>query len=279
VEGTINGIGERAGNTALEEVIMAIYTQPDRFGVSPSINYREISRTSRLVSRISGVPVPAHKAIVGDNAYSHASGIHQDGVLKERFTYEIIQPETVGIPQNRLVLTARSGRHALQHRLAELGHTLEGEDLNKVYKEFLALADQKQEVFDEDLYALMGDKNGGQPQHSLKSFSVSTAGASKAMATVELESGDQTLSDAACGNGPVDSIFKAIDRLLKVEVTLEDYSLQSVTRGKDALGDATVKVRNEDGKLFIGRGLSTDIIEASAKAYLNALNKILPPRQ
>ncbi|MCL6479896.1 MAG: 2-isopropylmalate synthase, partial [Peptococcaceae bacterium] len=191
VEGTINGIGERAGNTALEEVIMAIYTQPARFGVNTTINYKEIARTSRLVSRITGVPVPAHKAIVGDNAFSHASGIHQDGVLKERTTYEIIQPETVGVPQNRIILTARSGRHALRHRLGELGYQLDPETLNKVYEKFLRLADQKQEVFDEDLYALMGEKNGnGRSRVTLQSFSVSTAGPSKAMATVELDVGE-----------------------------------------------------------------------------------------
>ncbi|MEW6425854.1 MAG: 2-isopropylmalate synthase [Bacillota bacterium] len=275
VEGTINGIGERAGNTALEEVIMAIYTRPARFGVNTTINYREIARTSRLVSKITGVPVPAHKAIVGDNAFSHASGIHQDGVLKERTTYEIIHPETVGVPQNRIILTARSGRHALRHRLEELGFALDNEALNKVYEKFLRLADQKQEIFDEDLYALMGDKNGAnRTQVALKSFSVSTAGPARAMATVELAEGDRVVSDAACGNGPVDAVFKAIDRLLECAVTLEDYALKSVSRGKDAMGDATVKVRTEDGRLFVGRGLSTDVIEASAKAYLNALAKV-----
>ncbi|MGB9904366.1 MAG: 2-isopropylmalate synthase [Desulfotomaculales bacterium] len=275
VEGTINGIGERAGNTALEEVIMAIYTQPERFGVQTTINHKEIARTSRLVARITGVPVPAHKAIVGDNAFSHASGIHQDGVLKERTTYEIIHPETIGIKQSRIVLTARSGRHALRHRLEELGFQVEGEALNNVYEKFLRLADQKQEVFDEDLYALMGEKNGAaRPRIALKSFSVSTSGPTRAMATVELEAEGETISDAACGNGPVDAIFKAIDRILQCEVSLEDYSLKSVSRGKDAMGDATVKVRTADGRLFLGRGLSTDVIEASAKAYLSALAKI-----
>jgi 2-isopropylmalate synthase len=275
VEGTINGIGERAGNTALEEVIMAIYTQPARFGIQTTINYKEIARTSRLVSRITGVPVPPFKAIVGDNAFSHASGIHQDGVLKERTTYEIIHPETIGVPQNRIILTARSGRHALRHRLEELGYQLDLDVLNKVYEKFLSLADQKQEIFDEDLYALMGDKNGAlKSKITLKNFSVSTAGPNKAMATVELEADEQVVSDAACGNGPVDAVFKAIDRLIQSAVTLEDYSLKSVTRGKDAMGDATVKVRTDDGRLFVGRGLSTDVIEASAKAYLNALAKL-----
>lgn len=274
VEGTINGIGERAGNTALEEVIMAIYTQPEHFGVRTDINYKEIARTSRLVSKITGVPVPAYKAIVGDNAFSHASGIHQDGVLKERTTYEIIQPETIGIPRNRIILTARSGRHALRHRLQELGYHLDDETLNRVYKKFLQLADQKQEIFDEDLYALMGEKDvTGTRQVTLKSFSVSTAGPTRAMATVELETGGRTIREAAYGNGPVDAIFKAIASILKCNATLEDYSLKSVSRGTDAVGEATVRVRTEDGRLFVGRGLSTDVIEASAKAYLNAIVK------
>ncbi len=274
VEGTINGIGERAGNTALEEVIMAIYTQPSRFGIQTIINYKEIARTSRLVSKITGVPVPEFKAIVGENAFMHASGIHQDGVLKERTTYEIIHPEVIGVPQNRIVLTARSGRHALRYRLEELGYQIDNQTLNKVYERFLRLADQKQEIFDEDLYALMGDKEGnGRGKIFMKSFSVSTAGPAKAMATVELDMDGQTVSDAACGNGPVDAIFKTIDRLLQCEVTLENYSLKSVSRGKDAMGDAMVKIRAGDAKLYVGRGLSTDVIEASARAYLNALIK------
>lgn len=155
VEGTINGIGERAGNTSLEEVVMAIYTQRGRYGVEMGVNTREISATSRLVSRISGVPVPSHKAIVGANAFMHASGIHQDGILKERTTYEIINPDVVGVPRNRIVLSARSGRHALKHRLGELGYHVGREDLETVYQSFLQLADQKREIFDQDLHALM----------------------------------------------------------------------------------------------------------------------------
>lgn len=275
VEGTINGIGERAGNAALEEVIMAIYTQPSRFGINTTVNYKEISRTSRLVSKITGVPVPAHKAIVGENAFMHASGIHQDGVLKERATYEIIRPEVVGIPRNRIVLSARSGRHALRYRLEELGYQVENESLNKIYEKFLLLADQKQEIFDEDLYALMGDKElNGKDTAFIKNFSVSTAGPAKAMAMMDLDVDGRIFSDAAVGNGPVDAMFKTIDRLLQCKVTLEDYSLKSVSRGKDAMGEATVKIRAADTKLYVGRGLSTDVIEASARAYLNALIKV-----
>lgn len=272
IEGTINGIGERAGNTSLEEVIMAIYTQASRYGVESGINTREIAATSRLVSRITGVPVPAHKAIVGSNAFMHASGIHQDGVLKEKTTYEIIDPEVIGVPRNLIVLSARSGRHALKHRLEELGYIIRPEELNHTYASFLQLADRKKEVFDEDLHALMGfegDVNG----YKLNSISVSTSG-STAMATVDMDIEGKSITDAACGNGPVDAVFKAIDRLVNKPVKLEDYTIKSVSQGSEALGDATVKIRYGDAGLVVGRGISTDVIEASAKAYINALSKI-----
>jgi len=274
VEGTINGIGERAGNTSLEEVIMAIYTQQSRYGIATGVNTREISATSRLVARITGVPVPAHKAIVGSNTFMHASGIHQDGVLKERTTYEIINPEVVGVPQNRIVLSARSGRHAFKHRLAELGYQLEADRLETVYQSFLQLADQKGEIFDQDLHALLGGSVTEDNEISIQQISVTTAGAARATATVTLERDGDIITDAACGNGPVDAVIKAVDRLVGEPVTLEDYALQSVSRGKEALGEATVKVRCADGGSVVGRGISTDIIEASAKAYVNALVKV-----
>ncbi|MFZ5597791.1 MAG: 2-isopropylmalate synthase [Bacillota bacterium] len=274
VEGTINGIGERAGNTSLEEVAMAIYTQKKLYGVELGINTREIATTSRLVSRITGVPVPSHKAIVGSNAFMHASGIHQDGVLKEKTTYEIIDPETIGIPRNMIILTARSGRHALKHRLEELGYSLEKDGLEEIYGKFLRLADQKREVFDEDLHALMGNSPGEGNGISLKNISVTTSGFSSATATVTLELKGEEKTDAACGNGPVDAVFRAIDRLVGKEVKLEDYTLKSVTRGSEALGNAMVKIRYNDSGLLVGRGISTDVIEASARAYINALSKI-----
>ncbi len=274
VEGTINGIGERAGNTSLEEVIMAIYTQRSRYGIDTGVNTREISATSRLVSRITGVPVPAHKAIVGSNAFMHASGIHQDGVLKERTTYEIINPEVVGVPKNRIVLSARSGRHAFRHRLLELGYNMEQERLETLYQGFLQLADQKGEIFDQDLHAFVGGSVSEENNISIKQISVTTAGASSATATITLELDGDTMTDAACGNGPVDAVIRAIDRLVGEPVTLEDYTLQSVSRGKEALGEATVKVRCDDGGLVVGRGISTDVIEASARAYVNALVKV-----
>jgi len=274
VEGTINGIGERAGNTSLEEVIMAIYTQRSRYGIDTGVNTREISATSRLVSRITGVPVPAHKAIVGSNAFMHASGIHQDGVLKERTTYEIINPEVVGVPKNRIVLSARSGRHAFRHRLMELGYHMEQERLETLYQSFLQLADQKGEIFDQDLHALVGGNISEDNNISINNITVTTAGASRATATVTLELDCDTMTDAAFGNGPVDAVIRAIDRLVGEPVTLEDYTLQSVSRGKEALGEATVKVRCADGGLVVGRGISTDVIEASARAYVNALVKV-----
>ncbi|MDR3586973.1 MAG: 2-isopropylmalate synthase [Desulfosporosinus sp.] len=273
VEGTINGIGERAGNTSLEEVIMSIYTRRDGYGVETKVNTREISATSRLVSRITGVTVPDHKAIVGANAFVHASGIHQDGVLKDRETYEIIQPEIIGVPQNVISLTARSGRHALQHCLEVLGYEIEGTQLDEVYQRFLQLADHKQEVFDQDLYVLMGDTGSVANNILLQDLSISTNGVEMATATVTLEIEGMMITDAACGNGPVNALFNTIDRITGNKATLEDYTLKSVTRSSEALGEATVKLRYEDGHLVLGKGFSTDIIEASAKAYINALAK------
>ncbi len=271
LEGTINGIGERAGNTSLEEVIMAIYTQPKSYGVDLSINTREIASTSRLVSRITGVPVPSHKAIVGSNAFMHASGIHQDGVLKERETYEIIDPEVVGIPRNLIILSARSGRHALKHRVEELGYQIAPEELDKLYDKFVKLADQKGEVYDEDLHALMGNPETENNGMIIKSLSVATNGES-ASATVTMELNGETHTDAACGDGPIDAIFKAIDRIAGTKGQLEDYTLKSLSRGSEALGDATVKIRINNA-LIVGRGISTDVFEASARAYVNALSK------
>ncbi|KGP75086.1 2-isopropylmalate synthase [Desulfosporosinus sp. Tol-M] len=273
VEGTINGIGERAGNTSLEEVIMAIYTRRDGYGVKSKVNTREISATSRLVSRITGVTVPAHKAIVGANAFMHASGIHQDGVLKGRETYEIIKPETIGVPQNLISLSARSGRHALQYRLEELGYSIEGAQLDDVYQRFLQLADLKKEVLDQDLYVLMGDSENPASNIVLQNMSIATNGLGQATATVILEIEGEVFTDAACGNGPVNALFNTIDRITGNLATLEDYTLKSVTRSSEALGEATVKLRYDNGRLVVGKGFSTDIIQASAKAYINALAK------
>jgi 2-isopropylmalate synthase len=253
---------------------MAIYTQRSWYGVEMGVNTRKIAATSRLVSRTTGVPVPAHKAIVGANAFMHASGIHQDGVLKERTTYEIIDPEVVGVPRNTIVLSARSGHHALMHRLEELGYRIPEDELETIYQRFVKLADQKREVFDEDLHALMGDEGTESGRIVLKNISVATSGVSLATATVTLEIGGEEATDAACGNGPVNAVFNAVNRLLGEQVHLDDYSLRSLSRGSEALGDATVKVRYGEDGLMVGRGISTDVIEASAKAYVNAMAKI-----
>ncbi|MCW2279394.1 2-isopropylmalate synthase [Heliophilum fasciatum] len=274
IEGTINGIGERAGNTSLEEVIMAIYTRKQQYNIDVNINTKEIAATSRLVSAITGVPVPSHKAIVGANAFMHASGIHQDGVLKEKQTYEIIEPETIGVPRNEIVLSARSGRAALKHRLGELGYTVEKEQIDPLYAEFLKLADKKKEIYDEDLHVLMGFNVGGGKRIQIKNLSVVTNGVASATATVTLEQAGETLTDAATGNGPVDAVFKAIERITGKTVRLIDYQIRSVSRGSEALGTATVKIATADHHVIIGRGSSTDIIESSAKAYADALSKI-----
>jgi 2-isopropylmalate synthase len=272
VEGTINGIGERAGNTALEEVMMAIFTQKESYGIELKVDTREIAATSRLVSAITGVPVPGHKAIVGANAFMHASGIHQDGVLKETQTYEIINPEVIGVPRNQIVLSARSGRHALKHRIQELGYNLEDQELDRVYQDFLVLADKKQEVYDEDLHALMGVGMSAPSSMQIRNISVSTTGTDSATATVTLEYQGEEKTDAAIGNGPVDAVFKAIDRITGNQTKLMDYSLKSISKGTEAQGNATVKIAFAD-KYYIGKGISTDIIYASAQAYVDAVSK------
>ncbi|UWG98131.1 2-isopropylmalate synthase [Dehalobacter sp. DCM] len=273
VEGTINGIGERAGNTALEEVIMAISTQKERYGVDMAVHTREIASASRLVSSITGVPVPSHKAIVGVNAFMHASGIHQDGILKAKQTYEIIDPESVGVPRNQIILSARSGRHALKHRLEELGYLIADDRLNDIYNDFLQLADKKQEIYDEDLHALMGASNPEGSKIKIIKISVATSGTQSATAAVTLEIEGAEVTDAAIGNGPVDAVFNAIDRISGNEARLEDYSIKSVSRGKEALGNATVKIFS-GGNYYVGKGISTDVIDASAHAYVDALSKI-----
>jgi 2-isopropylmalate synthase len=278
VECTINGIGERAGNTAMEEVVMALKQRPDIFGCDTRINTREFVRTSRLVSSITGILVQPNKAIVGANAFAHSSGIHQDGVLKERSTYEIIDPADVGAGGSSIVLTARSGRAALRHRLAELGYGMPDEEFERVHEAFLELADKKKEVYDEDLEALVGESERmvGEVYH-LEQVHVSCGEPGIPTATVELVevATDERLVDSSHGTGPVDAVYKAINRIVDVENDLIEFSVQSVTRGIDALGEVTIRVRGGDGRVFTGRGAHSDIIVSSAKAYVNALNRLL----
>lgn len=277
IECTINGLGERAGNTAMEEVVMALKMRPDIFGVDTRINTKEFVRASRLVSSITGILVQPNKAIVGANAFAHSSGIHQDGVLKERSTYEIIDPADVGAGGSSIVLTARSGRAALRHRLAELGYVTGDEEFETIHQAFLELADKKKEVYDEDLEALVGEAERmiGEVYH-LEQVHVSCGDPGIPTATVELITQDgESLIDSSHGNGPVDAVYNAINRIVGVPNDLTEFSVQSITRGIDAVGEVTIRVKSEDGRTFTGRGAHPDIIVSSAKAYVNALNRLL----
>jgi 2-isopropylmalate synthase len=274
VEGTINGIGERAGNAALEEVVMALRTRGDYFGLHTGIDAREFYRTSRLVSDLLGIPVPRNKAVVGGNAFSHSSGIHVDGFLKERETYEIMRPEHVGIPESRVVLTARTGRAGLRDRLKKLGHTLSTHDLNQAYQRFLAVADKKQEVFDEDLLAILRDEIHPLPEiYRLEYLHINSGSSAIPTATVRLKIKDGMREGAAIGDGPVDALCKAIAEVTKTSAKLQRYEIRAVTSGTEAMGEVTVQLE-EEGRRVVGRGASTDVIEASAKAYIDGLNKL-----
>ena len=277
VECTINGLGERAGNTSLEEVVMAIRQRGDILGVNTGINTREIIRSSRLVSSITGILVQPNKAIVGANAFAHSSGIHQDGVLKERSTYEIIDPKDVGAGGSEIVLTARSGRHALKHRLEELGYGLPDEEFERVHTAFLELADKKKEVYDEDLEALVGESERTINEvYHLAQVHFTSGEPGIPTATVELVTHDgEHIIDSSHGTGPVDAVYKAINRIVNVPNDLSEFSVKAVTRGIDALGEVTIRVTSEDGRVFTGRGAHSDIIVASARAYTNALNRML----
>ena len=276
VEGTINGVGERAGNAAIEEVVMAIHTRRDFFDeVETNINTREFSRTSRMVADMLGTPVPANKAIVGRNAFAHSSGIHVDGFLKKRETYEIMRPETIGLAESRVVLTARTGRHGLRHRLEEMGYTLSKEELEKTYERFLAVADKKKEVFDEDLAAIISDEiHVVEHVYELEYLHVASGTGTLPTASVKMKIKDEIKQAAACGDGPVDAAYEAIRLATGLSPKLENYAIRAVTSGKEALGEATVRI-TEDDRIFTGRGISTDIIEASAKAYVDAINRMV----
>ena len=276
VEGCINGLGERAGNTALEEVIMALRTRPDYFGVDSQIDTKQLYATSRLVSQVSGFTVQPNKAIIGRNAFRHASGIHQDGLLKERTTYEIINPLDVGVPRSELVLGKLSGRHGLRARLQELGYSPDDEELGKIFDSFKELADKKREVTDRDLIALMGhERISVEETYTLDSVQVSCGSNAVATATVQLtdQSGQQR-TDAATGTGPVDAVYCAINRIVDVPNELTEFSVNAVTEGIDAVGEVSIRIE-QDGREYIGRGADTDIIVASARAYMNALNRLL----
>ena len=277
VECTINGLGERAGNTAMEEVVMAIRMHGAELDAQTSINTREFTKASRLVSSITGMSVQANKAIVGANAFAHSSGIHQDGVLKSRSTYEIIDPTDVGFGQSQIVLTARSGRAALKHRLEELGYTFEGERLDVIYGDFLNLADKKKEVYDEDLESLVNEFDRNVTAiYTLLGLQVSCGYPLIPTATVTLRDAEGNVSTVCeYGTGPIDAAYRAVDKIVRVHNDLSEFSVTSITRGVDAVGEVTVRVVADDGQVYVGRGADGDIIVSSTKAYLNALNRLI----
>ena len=278
VEGCINGIGERAGNASLEEIIMALDTRKDHFGVDIDIDTTQIYPSSRMVSRITGMSVQSNKAVVGENAFRHASGIHQDGVLKDRSTYEVMQPERVGVPGNSLVLGKLSGRAGLQARLEALGYSLSREEISNVFESFKILADKKREVTDRDLEILMDEEAreaGETVSYTLEQVQFSGGDHGVATATVRLSDGEgNSITDAATGNGPVNSICNAMDRAIGITNKLVDFNVQAATEGIDSLGTVTMRIE-KDGKTYTGRGADTDIVVASAKAYLSAINRML----
>jgi 2-isopropylmalate synthase len=282
VECTVNGIGERAGNASLEEIVMAIKTRSDVFaGYECGVNTREIVKSSRLVSRMSGLVVQRSKAIVGENAFAHASGIHQDGVLKKRETYEIMDPEEVGWGQSELPLTKHSGRAAMASRLRHLGFKLSEADIQAIFARFKEVGDKKKFVYDDDLTTLVGGHITEVPETwSLDYLCVTSGNHTVPTATVRLKKMDdkkaaEVLSDAGIGDGPVDAALKAIDRLTHTRGRLMEYNLRAVSQGKDAMGEVTVQVAFSDGELVPGKGASTDVIEASARASLKAVNRFL----
>lgn len=273
VECTVNGVGERAGNASLEEIVMILKTRHAVLQAHTDINIQEIFRTSRLVSRVMNIPVQPNKAIVGSNAFAHSSGIHQDGILKDRATYEIIKPEDLGIREHKIILTARSGRAALRHRLTTLGYDLSGDKFERVYKRFLNVADRKKEISSRDLTSIVEiELTKVSETFTFHDFQIMSGTSMTPLASVTLLREGAKLTDAATGNGPVDAVFNGIERIVGRQGVLRDYDLKAVTMGKDALGEAMVRVEI-DGTVYSGIGTSPDVIEASARAYLNAFNR------
>ncbi len=290
VEVTVNGIGERAGNSSLEEVVMALKTRHDIYGVESGVNARHLYPVSRLVSQLTGIPVQRGKAIVGPNAFAHSSGIHQDGMLKERTTYEIINPRDVGVPDSEIVLSARSGRAGLRHRLAELGYTLDAEQFEKVYHRFLKVADKKKTVDTRDLEAIVADEvqTFFEETYHLEQIQVFCGDHSIPTATVRIRGPEeQVFCDADHGTGPVDAIYRAINRVIGEPNELIEFSIQAVTEGINAVGRVTIRIEADDPvsengverRVFSGHGADTDIVVASAKAYMFALNRLIAARR
>lgn len=275
VECAVNGIGERAGNAALEEIALALNTRQDYYDDRTNLELQEIYRTSKLVSQLTGMDIQFNKAVVGKNAFAHESGIHQDGVIKERTTYEIMDARTIGLEENQIVLGKHSGRHAFRDKLKELGYELDDEELNKAFKRFKELADRKGEITGLDLEAIVEDQFGQSLQvMDLKLLQITT-GNGLSTATIHMEKqGEKILKSVCSEGGPIDATYEAINQAADLDCQLVIFKIDAITGGKDALGHVTVKVEYQDD-VYIGRGVSTDIIKASAVAYNNALNKIL----
>ncbi len=279
VECTINGLGERAGNASLEEIVMAIKTRKDLFNVHTDIVTKEIYKTSRMVSTLTGIPVQPNKAIVGANAFAHEAGIHQHGVMAEKSTYEIMDAKSIGWQGAGLVLGKHSGRHALKQRLNTLGYTFKEKDLDRISERFKVLADKKKEIFDEDLIAIVEDEISQViPIYKLDYIHTVSGSQTIPTATIRLRKGDKIIQEASSGDGPVDATYKAIDRLTGMKCKLLEYGIRAISGGQDAQGEVIVRVSDAKGQVVTGQGASTDIIEASAKAYLNAVNRLLSPK-
>jgi 2-isopropylmalate synthase (EC 2.3.3.13) len=274
VEGTINGIGERAGNCALEEIAMILKTRADLLGVETGLNHTEIARTSKLVSQLCNMPIQPNKAVVGTNAFSHSSGIHQDGMLKNKNTYEIMTPESIGLGKKSLNLTSRSGRAAVKSHMDNLGYDQQDYDLDTLYQSFLQLADRKGQVFDYDLEALMFFNNLKEEDDFYKlNYLGVQSGSLMATTSIKLQCGEEEKREAAIGNGPVDALYQCIYRITGYDIELDKFDLTAKGEGEDGLGQADI-IANYKGRKYHGTGVSTDIIEASGEALLNVINAI-----
>jgi len=281
VECTINGLGERAGNAALEEVVMAVKTRNDWFrDLYSDIKTERLTKTSRLVSRLTGINVQRNKAIVGANAFAHESGIHQDGMLKERSTYEIMRPRDVGIDDTELVLGKHSGKHAFQHHLAEMGINLSPEELVRAYERFIELADKKKQIYDDDLLMIAREEmiEPNAAVYTLESLQITSGTDTVPTATIRISKGGDVFQDAACGDGPVDAALKTIDRITGIQGHLLDFALQAISVGKDAMGEVNVRVKFDSGEILSAKAASTDIVEAGARAYLSCVNRLAAMR-
>jgi 2-isopropylmalate synthase len=276
IECTINGIGERAGNAAMEELVMALHTRKDILDADTRIVTTEIMRSSNLLTRITGVKVQPNKAIVGENAFAHEAGIHQHGVMKNKATYEIMKPESIGLSRNSLVLGKHSGKHAFRDKVKHLGFDLSEAELDVMFEKFKVLADKKKSVYDRDIEAMLSKEATQVPKtYCLDSYVINSGNTITSTAVIKMIRDGKTIERVSRGEGPIDASFKSIEKIVGMELNLEDYQIQSVTEGEDAQGDAHVKISDAAGIIYSGRGLSTDIIEASIHAYINAVNKMI----